>query len=61
MRESAFILCNTLLKRLFIVCLLLFITSSDIKAQAISWEEFIERITTDEESEYASWEYLYVR
>lgn len=59
MRESAFILCNTLLKRLFIVCLLLFITSSDIKAQTISWEEFIERITTDEESEYASWEYLY--
>ncbi len=51
--------CRCLLKALFISCVFLFIYVENLTAQSLTWEEFVERMVVDEESEQASWEHLY--
>lgn len=48
-----------LLKKVLISVFLLFIMVENLSSQALSWDEFVERLTTGEDSEYASWEFLY--
>lgn len=48
-----------MLRYLLIVFLLVLFQVHNIYAQELSWNDFVERMTSDEEGEYASWEYLY--
>lgn len=42
-----------------ISCLLLFMVVNKSAAQSLTWEEFVERMTTEEEREQTSWQHLY--
>lgn len=42
-----------------ISCLLLFMVVHKSAAQSLTWEEFVERMTTEEEREQTSWQHLY--
>lgn len=48
-----------MLRVLLISCFTVIYPVNCVDAQTLDWEHFLEQITTDEESEYAAWNYLY--
>lgn len=59
MRKHCILSISNMWKILFITFMCLWIAVNNASAQVLSWEEFVERMSDGEESENATWEYIY--
>ncbi len=57
--NTSFVSFNKMLKLLLIICFVAIYPVNNTNAQTLSWEDFLDRLSSDEESEYMNWEYLY--